>query len=373
MKRSFWYLVLSLLAFAAFLYIPNSVLAQGRQNRQQKVVTLAEDEVHDGDYFAYGDVVEISGIVNGDVYAAGGMVFVDGTINGDLIAAGGQVNMNGLVTENLRVAGGQVVLSGTVGRNATVVAGSVDALSGSEVVGNFVAGSGNARLAGKVGGDGNLAVGEFRLAPGASFGGNVNYMSDHDATIAEGATVGGEISRTASQMPKVDKREIAKAFAGFAIYVKLASFVSTFVLGFLVIRFYPNFVKNNIERIDKNFGRAFLYGFLWMILLPLIGILFAVTALGLPLAFMTLGIYAILLFLTRVFGILWLGSKALKYVRKDDDPRYFLLVGVFVYYPLSMLPLIGFITKLVIALIGFGAFVLTYRSTWKSARKAKIV
>jgi hypothetical protein len=48
---------------------------------------LPASQVAAADYFAFGELVEISGTVNGDLYALGGAVFIDGRINGDVIAA----------------------------------------------------------------------------------------------------------------------------------------------------------------------------------------------------------------------------------------------------------------------------------------------
>ena len=69
---------------------------------------LRAGQVVQGDYFAFGPHVAISGIVNGDLYAAGGEVLVDGTVNGDVIVAGAKVMVSGTVArgcENRRRAG----------------------------------------------------------------------------------------------------------------------------------------------------------------------------------------------------------------------------------------------------------------------------
>ncbi|MCE3224775.1 MAG: conserved rane protein of unknown function, contains repeat, partial [Nitrospira sp.] len=68
---------------------------------------LQPGQVVQGDYFAFGPHVEISGIVNGDLYAAGGQILVDGVVNGDVIAAGGKVILSGTVAQDARIAGGQ--------------------------------------------------------------------------------------------------------------------------------------------------------------------------------------------------------------------------------------------------------------------------
>ncbi|HQV47438.1 MAG TPA: hypothetical protein PL109_13450, partial [Nitrospira sp.] len=66
---------------------------------------LRAGQIVQGDYFAFGPHVEISGIVNGDLYAAGGEVLIDGVVNGDVIVAGAKVILSGTVAQDARVAG----------------------------------------------------------------------------------------------------------------------------------------------------------------------------------------------------------------------------------------------------------------------------
>ena len=77
---------------------------------------LQAGQVVQGDYFAFGPHVEISGIVNGDLYAAGGEITVDGVVNGDVIVAGAKVFVSGTVAQDARVMGAQVTVSGTIGK-----------------------------------------------------------------------------------------------------------------------------------------------------------------------------------------------------------------------------------------------------------------
>ena len=94
--------------------------APSTQTSFSERAVLRAGQVVQGDYFAVGPQVEISGIVNGDLYAAGGQVLIDGVVNGDVIVMGGKVTLSGIVAQDARIAGGQVFFSGTIGRNATV-------------------------------------------------------------------------------------------------------------------------------------------------------------------------------------------------------------------------------------------------------------
>ena len=104
---------------------------------------LRAGQVVQGDYFAFGPHVEISGIVNGDLYAAGGEVIVDGEVNGDVIVAGAKVVLSGTVAQDARVAGAQVTVSGTIGRNATIGGVDVHLTDRAKVRENLLAGGGH--------------------------------------------------------------------------------------------------------------------------------------------------------------------------------------------------------------------------------------
>lgn len=91
--------------------LPTTVQADEPLSRApwKERAVLRAGQVVQGDYFAFGPHVEISGIVNGDLYAAGGEVLIDGVVNGDVIVAGAKVILSGTVAQDARVAGAQVV------------------------------------------------------------------------------------------------------------------------------------------------------------------------------------------------------------------------------------------------------------------------
>ena len=79
---------------AALILLLSSAGAQerARQRGSGSHATVPSSQVVDGDYFAFGETVEISGTINGDLYASGGQVVIDGRVNGDVLVAGGRVS-----------------------------------------------------------------------------------------------------------------------------------------------------------------------------------------------------------------------------------------------------------------------------------------
>ena len=87
---------------------PRPMNALSRAPWKERAV-LRTGQVVQGDYFAFGPHVEISGIVNGDLYAAGGEVLIDGVVQRRCDRGGAKVILSGTVAQDARVAGAQVV------------------------------------------------------------------------------------------------------------------------------------------------------------------------------------------------------------------------------------------------------------------------
>jgi cytoskeletal protein CcmA (bactofilin family) len=175
-------------------------------------VTVGADEAVDDDLYVGAGTVSIAGTVNGDATVAGGTVSVRGTVNGSLNVAGGTVDVLGDVTGAVRVSGGTVSIAGSVGRDVVLFGGTATIESGAEiggdlagatgtltvggtVGGDLLAGAGTIEIIGTVNGSVDVGVGMLTLAPSAVVGGDLTYTSEEEATIADGAQIGGEVER----------------------------------------------------------------------------------------------------------------------------------------------------------------------------------
>jgi len=355
---------------------------------QKRVVLSAGQEVQ-GDYFAFGPHVEISGTVHGDVYAAGGEVLVDGVVDGDLIAAGGEVRVSGEITQDVRLAGGTVTLSGKIHRNATIAGGDLHLTDSSHLKGNAVIGAGNLLLGGSI--DGNVRIGAgnvtlskaiggdlavaapaIRLTSRASVGKNVIYWSDDEPSIDEGATVLGTVTRR--PIPEVFKGEEAKrGLAGMKLVGGMVSFASTLLLGLLLLRIYPVFTSRVASKIQEQpwvvlgVGGALLFG------VPMLIVVCMVSVLGIPIGLMLGAMYVVTLYLGRVFVLLWLGQRLLRLVSDSSSAIKAFVTGLVTYFILALVPLIGgMITMLTIA-IGFGAILMTKKELVVRLREQQLV
>jgi hypothetical protein len=356
-----------------------------------KVVSLPSDEVYEGDYMAWGDIVEIYGTVNGDVYVAGGHVTIDGHVNGDVLVAGGQVNVSGMISQDLRVGGGQVNITGVVGRNITAVGGDIQLTSAASIGGSVVAAGGNVIISTPVNGDlkagagsltiaapvnGNVDAGveTLRLSTNAQVNGDVNYYSQVDASIDSGASVSGQIHRKeipAGHMPTEDQFD--NFFAGLDVFTKSLSFMTTLVVGLLMVKFFPHFTQRGADTITEHPVASFGVGFLSLIVVPVSFVLLLITVLGIPLAFIGIVLFGIILYFSRVLVMVFLADWLLAKFNKKAKLGWVFVAGIFLYYLISLIPILGGLIKALVVVAGLGAFFMSYRVTWRAGHKAKIV
>lgn len=355
---------------------------------KKRVVLSAGQEVQ-GDYFAFGPQVEISGTVHGDVYAAGAEVLVDGVVDGDLIVAGGDVMVSGTVTQDARVVGGNVTIGGTIKRNATIGGGAVHLTDSSHIEGSAVMGAGNLLLGGSIDGDvrigarnvtlsrtigGDLAIAAaaLRLTSRASVGKNVRYWSDGEPSIDEGATVHGTVTR--HPVPEVFKgEEVRRGVAGLKLVAGLVSLASTWLLGLLMLRIYPVFTTRVASMIQEKpwvvlgVGGVLLFG------VPLLILLCMVSVLGIPIGLMLAAMYVVTLYLGRVFVMLWLGQRLLEFVSVSSSAARAFATGLVVYFVLSLVPFVGALLTLATMATGLGAILITKKELVVKLRNEQLV
>jgi cytoskeletal protein CcmA (bactofilin family) len=358
---------------------------------EHQVMILPAGKVINGDYFAYGERVEISGTVNGDVYALGGQVLVDGEVNGDLLVAGGTVIVSGKISQDARIMGGQVTVNGAIERNLTVAGGNVNLTNTASVQGGVVAAGGTIVLAVPVGKDvrvaaGNLTVsdmidgnlhvaaGQLRLTSKAAVGGNLTYWSGHPASIDENAKVAGIISK---KIPKEGIRNSAEKMAGmvagFILLAKIIGFFSTLLMGLVLIYFVPNYSRDVVSTLrDKPLASLGL-GFLTVLATPVMIVFLLVTVVGIPLALLLSALYLIGIYLARILAIFWIGSALLGLFGKTVGEGWALVLGLIVYSVLTLLPFIGGLVAVLAVLFGLGASLLADRQFYLAARKKEMI
>jgi hypothetical protein len=110
-------------------------------------------------------------------------------------------------------------------------------------------------------------------------------------------------------------------------------------------------------------------GFLTLILTPIIFILLLITVLAIPLAVILLALYLIAIYLARLFIIFWAGTMIFERTGRKIHEVWALIVGLIVYYVITLIPIIGGLITFFVILFGLGTAILTTREFYLAARK----
>ena len=357
----------------------------------QGLVTVPRGQTITRDYFAAADQVEIYGTINGDVHVIARRILVDGTVNGDLLAAGAIVTISGTVTADARVVGGRVSISGHIGRNLTVGGGMIETVGSAHVEGAMVAGGGSVHLAGpvgkgvnvgggevilsnEIGGHVNAAAGTLRVTSNAKIDGNLSYMGQGSPIIDEQAIVKGRVIERSFRTLRMPRPE--QVMAGLAmgkLVLAGISFVSTLVLGLLFIRFYPIATELTVANLSRRTLASFGMGLLLCLLGPMVILLLAATLLGLPLALVAAATLFLILYLSRIFAITWLGWGLLRSFGRAPGARGAFMTGLILYFVLTLIPFAGGFVMLLVTVIGTGALLLSKGEIYQKARYHELI
>lgn len=365
----------------ALVAMPVSALAAGTNAAHPgKYVYVSKDQVIEGNFYTAGDTVDINGTVNGDIIVAGGNINITGAVSGDVIAVGGRVHVSGPVQGDLRVAGGDISVDSVIGKNATVAGGNVTFSKSSAVGWEAMVFAGMLNMQGrvvkdlrgavgqatinneigrdvwlKIGGDGALV-----LQPDAKINGNLSYMSPAPAQVFSGATIQGEMKYQPFARPVSDQyRHRAAIFAYLAF--KLLCILALWVVGWILIWLAPKAVERSERLIEKQMGPALGWGALLIFAMPAVGMLFAITLVGLPVAMLLAAAYVCYLILGYVVAGAYLGERLLRKMSKRPwhvSLHWAMMLGVAVLVILTMIPFLGALIKLAAMAIGIGGLLL---------------
>lgn len=379
---------LFLLSFP-LIYSVSGQEEQSENKYQKTIAILPAGSVINREYFVNGNIVEISGTVNGDVYAAGGQVTIDGKINGDLIAVGGTVNISGTISQNVRVAGGNINISGEIGRNVTAAAGTLSIDRQARIHGGLVAAAGSVNLTGPIGGNADLvsgninisspiagdvraATGQLRVTSRGSISGNLTYWSDHPPAVDEGAKISGTIiPGRPFELGKASGREFRSAMIALAFLVKIISFISTLILGLLLISVFQGFHEKTITTLKRTPWISLGAGFVLFFMVPVTAFILFLSIFGIPLAFLLGSTYFVFLYLARIPIVLWVGIFLSERLGKTFSHLWAFFAGLLIYFVLGFIPIIGNLVTIAVLFFGSGAVILTLKNLYLIRQKTE--
>src|SRR3989338_844355 len=352
-------LIIPLVAFAAELRIGESP-------------SFSASEAGQGDLYLAGGKIASGGKVSGDLVLGGGNILVSGAVSGDLLAGGGSITVTAEIGDDVRIGGGNIILSGKIG-NDVVVGGGQTTVSGAGVGGDVLWAGGSLRVDAPIGGGMQLAGGEvfinshvrgnvsfkgqkLTLGKDAVIDGDLNYSAQSEATIEAGAVVKGKTTYEPqkSAMPAVSGKGIIAILSILFLGKFLSLLVFALAFGLFFRRYAEMLVQNSLAQPLLEMGR----GLVVLIVLPVVSIMLLVTLIGVPLGILGLVGFVALLLVTGPLAAVILGSVVHKWLFKPAEylvAWQTILLGVFLYTLLGLIPVIGGIAKFVLVILALGS------------------
>jgi len=401
-----------------FLVSLPSVLAAETQDGD--VVHIKSNEVVDDDHFAAGREVIIDGVVKGDLIATGQSVTVNGTVEGDLLAGAQAVTINGEVIDDARMGAMVILINGTVGDDLNVgvfslesgpessiggdlLAGAFQALIAGNVTGDIIGGFRGLQLLGQVGGNIDVDVdratggpspvefmqnipnvpplptvpGGLTLDDDASVGGDLVYRSPVSAQI-DGAAVAGEVEF--NQRADQDERQDS-TFVGWA-WDQIQRLLRLLLFGLLAVWLAPAFMDSAGQKLQERLWGSLGWGITSPVifLIVLLIVAFARFLVGFPTVVfgsLIFGYLLLLFYLGAVVVGLFLGRWLLQRFSPDRAEKIYLsmLVGLGIVWLITIIPILGTIIGVFIALFGIGSLWLVARDRMnsKGVKEATVV
>lgn len=337
--------------------------------------------------FLTGASINIDGTVNDDIYAAGANIIISGPVNGDIIAIGSNIIINSDVTGDIRAAGAAIQINGKVSRNITIAGANITLGENSEIGKNIIFGAANGNINGKVnknvyGGGANIKLnsdikgnaylgtgpdGEITLLSGTNIAGNLEYTAPQTADIQAGAKIGQEeiysqISEKAAKVPPKPN------MGGFLVIAWLISLFGALITGLILVIVLKKFTLQTQKIIAPNIKKVLyclLIGFIYIIITPIILLILMITGIGLPLAFILLGLYLISIYIAKIFVGVYIGDKVIKYFNKDSGQSNLIgamSLGVVIIYLVAAIPILGWVIRFIITLWGLGMLVMVLKN-----------
>jgi cytoskeletal protein CcmA (bactofilin family) len=349
-----------------------------------------------------GGSVRLASPVKGDFYAAGGRVTIEQTVAGDATLAGGSVDVRASIGDDLRAAGGDINIESSIGGELYAFGGNIALRSTATVADSVTLYAGNITIEGKLKGplkvyaqkvvlngevakDVELNAQEIELGSMARLSGALRYPSNAQFKTAEGAVIGGSITRGDAMNGRPDThrdREWHGQMMGTGsswpgiVASTAASFFGMLAAFALFLLVFTGFSTRASNRISTTPGAALAAGLAIFLGTPMLAMLLFITLIGIPLALALMMLFPVLLFIGCLVGIFALAQRLQRVIQKTPGSSSrsavigFFALALLLVLLIGSLPIVGSLTVVVLVLLGTGACALELYQQLQAGRNS---
>lgn len=374
-------------AFAAVVVVglgaSAPVVAQSLVQASEDLSTIAEGTVVDGAAFVAGDSVLVKGTVKGDLFCAGNTVTLSGIVEGDVLCAANTITLGGTIKGDVRVGANTVVLGATIDGSATLAAASVVTEGSSYTIGRDMTvgagsvtlregtigrdlrvGASQVTLGGTIGRNVDASVESMTIGEGASIAGAVIYVSEKEASIADGV-VAGDVTREEPTTKQNEFMSPRSSFAGI-MTVMIFGVILFVVFALFIALVMPRYVRTVTARYvsAKPFLQAAAVGLATFLVIVPVTLMTFLSGVGALVGLFILASYAVALMMSGVLVAYRLGV----FMVGDRTSNIFaaMSLGAIILAILVMIPFVGFVVFVAVGCVGLGMVLLGFVSQYEN-------
>jgi cytoskeletal protein CcmA (bactofilin family) len=316
------------------------------KNDSSDIVSLNQD-VNDN-YFGAGNQIESNAKIDGDAFLFGNLINFKGSTLNNFFAGGQSINILGNINKDVFVGGGNVIIDKNSVINGNVYIGSSSLTVDGTIKGNLIVGGTDLIINGAVGGDVKAYVDNIQLGSTSNISNNISYTSKNDISIKSGA-VYHDITKN---IPVTKTKN-----NGYSN--NIYSLLSSLLVGILLIILLPKICNQLAELINSKTLQSLGWGLLTLILTPILIIISFLIIIGVPVALILIGIYFLMIYLTKIFVAIAIGKKI---SNNKWSLVWSLTIGIIILFAIGFIPIISPIINFLVLLIGLGAIIQLIKS-----------
>ncbi len=344
-----------------------------------KDIVVGPEEIIDDDLIAMGRSVKIEGIVNGDLFAFAQEVFIENTVNGSIYTGGAEINLNvkkcrsiwafcgslktdANIENNLLFFGGKLKTSNTnlVKKDVLVFGGEIK-ING-EVQGKVKGNMGKLNLNGKIHRV-DIEAENVYVNSGATVLEDFIVKSKNEPVIDSNAKILGK-----TEYKKIEEKA-QKPKKGIAGFFKTIFFLSKLIIGIILIAILKPYIKTTNQVLKDSTWKSLGFGFLTIIVIPIVSVLTLATIIGIPIAIFGVFVFLTLAYISGIIFSAGFGEWIIKLIKKESIPSPILsfILGFIIISLISLIPYLGFFVRIIVLFFGTGMIILLLNKLQKNS------
>lgn len=212
-----------------------------------------------------------------------------------------------------------------------------------------------------------------------AIGGSV-YLGPDAYVRGDVVSIGGDINKEIGAKIRGDLVEIdipgipfiihPFRYIGWSIFwpFRIISLIAFVGLTVLIVAIFPTQIEGFSSTVKENVPGSFLWGLLGILLIVPLAVLLCVSLVGIPLVPVEFLLILCAFLVGYIAVARVLGNKITEALSKPNQPILLdASVGIMALWVLGLIPILGWIIKTIIAVVGFGSVIATFISKRKSS------